>query len=120
MDFCVSWSDSAVLVRLSFRSVTSLWVVATTCCCAVTEPGFFQARVVAPILAQLKQGITPEKIALTLALVGMGLDFAPALIGVIIYRLFNFWLPIVPALFLIPAIRDLRHRLRRAERAPVS
>jgi uncharacterized membrane protein YbhN (UPF0104 family) len=60
------------------------------------------------------------ELALTLALVGMGLDFAPALIGVIIYRLFNFWLPIVPALFLIPAIRDLRHRLRRAERAPVS
>jgi uncharacterized protein (DUF2062 family) len=30
--------------------------------------GFWQRRVVAPILAQLKQGITPEKIALTLAL----------------------------------------------------
>jgi hypothetical protein len=29
---------------------------------------FWQRRVVAPILAQLKQGITPEKIALTLAL----------------------------------------------------
>jgi uncharacterized membrane protein YbhN (UPF0104 family) len=59
------------------------------------------------------------ELALTLALVGMGLDFVPALGGVIIYRLFNFWLPIVPALFLIPAIRDLRRRLRRAERAPV-
>lgn len=32
---------------------------------------FFQRRVVAPILAQLKQGITPEKIALTLALGGV-------------------------------------------------
>ncbi|MGB1560412.1 MAG: DUF2062 domain-containing protein [Sinimarinibacterium flocculans] len=30
--------------------------------------GFWQRRVVAPIVAQLKQGITPEKIALTLAL----------------------------------------------------
>ena len=30
--------------------------------------GFWNRRVVAPILAQLKQGITPEKIALTLAL----------------------------------------------------
>lgn len=29
---------------------------------------FWQRRVVAPIVAQLKQGITPEKIALTLAL----------------------------------------------------
>ncbi len=30
--------------------------------------GFWQRRVVAPIVAQLKQGITPEKIALTIAL----------------------------------------------------
>ena len=34
------------------------------------EGGFWQRRVVAPILAQLKQGITPEKIALTIALGG--------------------------------------------------
>jgi hypothetical protein len=59
------------------------------------------------------------ELALTFALVGMGLRFVPALVGVIIYRLFNFWLPIVPALFVIPAIRDLRLRLRVAERHPV-
>lgn len=34
----------------------------------MAEDNFWQRRVVAPILAQLKQGITPEKIALTLAL----------------------------------------------------
>lgn len=56
------------------------------------------------------------EIALTLALAGMGARFAPALIGVVVYRLFNFWLPIVPALILIPAIRDLRARFQRAER----
>ncbi|TXH05524.1 MAG: DUF2062 domain-containing protein [Nevskiaceae bacterium] len=33
--------------------------------------GFWQRRVVAPIVAQLRQGITPEKIALTLALGGV-------------------------------------------------
>jgi len=32
---------------------------------------FWQRRVVAPIVAQLKQGITPQKIALTLALGGV-------------------------------------------------
>jgi hypothetical protein len=58
------------------------------------------------------------ELALTFALVGMGLALVPALCGVILYRLFNFWLPIVPALFLIPAIRDLRLRLRAAERRP--
>jgi uncharacterized membrane protein YbhN (UPF0104 family) len=58
------------------------------------------------------------ELALTLALVGMGLDFVPALVGVVIYRLFNFWLPIIPALILLPALRDLRLRLRKAERQP--
>jgi uncharacterized membrane protein YbhN (UPF0104 family) len=58
------------------------------------------------------------ELALTFALVGMGLKFVPALVGVVIYRLFNFWLPILPALFTIPAIRDLRLRLRKAERSP--
>jgi uncharacterized membrane protein YbhN (UPF0104 family) len=56
------------------------------------------------------------EIALTFALVGMGLNVVHALVGVIIYRLFNFWLPIIPALVLLPAIRDLRLRLRTAER----
>jgi uncharacterized protein (DUF2062 family) len=32
------------------------------------RPSFWQRRVAGPILAQLRQGITPEKIALTLAL----------------------------------------------------
>ncbi len=57
------------------------------------------------------------EIALTLALVGMGVRFAPALIAVLIYRLFNFWLPILPALVLIPTVRDLRQRFQRAEQA---
>lgn len=57
------------------------------------------------------------EVALTFALVGVGVHFVPALIGVLVYRLFNFWLPIVPALALMPAIRDLRGRFRRAESA---
>ena len=35
------------------------------------KPGFWQRRVLGPIKGQLKQGITPEKIALTLALGGV-------------------------------------------------
>jgi len=45
----------------------------------------------------------------------MGVRFTPALLGVIVYRLFNFWLPIVPALILLPAIRELRARFQQAE-----
>lgn len=40
--------------------------------------GFWQRRVIAPIVGQLKQGITPEKIALTVAL-GIVLGIFPIL-----------------------------------------
>lgn len=60
------------------------------------------------------------EVALTLALHWMGLALVPALIGVVIYRLFNFWLPIVPALLLMPAIRELRSRFQPTEDQPSS
>lgn len=56
--------------------------------------------------------------ALTLALSGFGLHPARALLAVLIYRLFNFWLPIVPALALMPTIRDLRRRYQHADTQP--
>jgi len=55
------------------------------------------------------------EVALTLALFWMGLPFARTLVAVVIYRLFNFWLPILPALVLIPSIRRLRERFREVE-----
>ena len=58
-----------------------------------------------------------SRCALTFALVGMGVRFTPALVAVVVYRLFNFWLPILPALFLMPALSDLRRRFRAAEPA---
>ena len=42
------------------------------------QPSFWQRRIVAPIVAQLQQGITPEKIALTIAL-GVVLGIFPIL-----------------------------------------
>ena len=45
---------------------------------ATAHPSFWQRRVVAPIVVQLRQGITPEKIALTIAL-GVGLGIFPIL-----------------------------------------
>jgi uncharacterized membrane protein YbhN (UPF0104 family) len=57
------------------------------------------------------------EVALTFALVWMGLPFARTLVAVVIYRLFNFWLPILPAMLLMPAIKQLRERFQRAEQA---
>ncbi len=53
------------------------------------------------------------EIALTLALASLGMHFTRALLAVLVYRLFNFWLPIVPALTVLPEVRELRERFAR-------
>ena len=57
------------------------------------------------------------EVLMTFALVWVGLPLAPALAGVLVYRLFNFWLPIVPALALLPSITRLRHANEQAKPA---
>ena len=52
---------------------------------------------------------------MTFALVWVGMPLAPALMGVLMYRAFNFWLPIVPALAVLPAVKQLHADYRRAE-----
>jgi uncharacterized membrane protein YbhN (UPF0104 family) len=54
------------------------------------------------------------EVVLTLALAGLGMHFTRALLAVVVYRLFNFWLPIIPALAVMPTIRELRLRFADA------
>ena len=54
---------------------------------------------------------------LPFALHWVGLPFVPALVGVVTYRLFNFWLPMVPATAVLPAIAELRAEFAGAEAA---
>jgi len=56
------------------------------------------------------------EIALTFALHWVGFPFVRALLGVVVYRLFNLWLPIVPALAVLPDIDELRRDFDQAER----
>jgi putative heme transporter len=56
------------------------------------------------------------EIALTFALHWVGLPFVPALVGVVTYRVFNFWLPILPALAVLPKVNELRAEFAHAER----
>lgn len=51
--------------------------------------------------------------ATTFALHAVGTPLAPALAGVLAYRLATFWLPILPALAALPATRTLRRELAR-------
>ena len=57
------------------------------------------------------------EIALTFALHWVGFPFVRALLGVVVYRLFNLWLPILPALATLPAVNELRAELRVTEEA---
>ncbi len=48
---------------------------------------------------------------MALALRAVGIPLSPALLGVFMYRLVTFWLPVLPALALLPSIRELRREL---------
>ncbi len=55
--------------------------------------------------------------ALTFSLHAVGVALAPALLAVLVYRLFTFWLPIVPALALLPLAPRLSDELAAASLA---
>jgi uncharacterized membrane protein YbhN (UPF0104 family) len=49
--------------------------------------------------------------ALAFSLHAIGVPLAPALLGVLVYRFFTFWLPILPALALLPTVKRLNEEL---------
>lgn len=54
---------------------------------------------------------------LTFSLHAVGIPLAPALLGTLVYRAFTLWLPVLPALLLLPQVRDLDRELPRVRRA---
>lgn len=58
--------------------------------------------------------------AMTYALTLVGVPLAPALLGTLAYRLFNFWLPVVPTLIVLPGMRRLARELPLSERASLA
>ncbi len=51
---------------------------------------------------------------LPLSLVWVGIAFAPAVLAVLVYRVMNLWLPVIPALAGLPTLRRLTLRRARA------
>jgi uncharacterized protein (DUF2062 family) len=95
---------------------------------APAAPSFWQRRVIAPIASQLTQGVTPEKIALTIAL-GIALGVFPilgsttllcALAGILvrlnqpIIQAVNYLVYPLQLVLLIPFYRAGEHLLGRA------
>jgi uncharacterized membrane protein YbhN (UPF0104 family) len=60
------------------------------------------------------------EVALTFALHWVGLPLVSALLGVLVYRLFNFWLPLLPAAAVLPDVRRLREELQQADAEAVT
>jgi uncharacterized membrane protein YbhN (UPF0104 family) len=52
--------------------------------------------------------------AMTFALTLVGVDLAPALVAVVAYRFFTFWLPLLPAVLAGATLRGVRERLPQA------
>jgi glycosyltransferase 2 family protein len=45
----------------------------------------------------------------------VGVPFAPALLASFVYRIFSFWLPILPALYFLPRLKQLAEQLPQAQ-----
>jgi uncharacterized protein (TIRG00374 family) len=67
-------------------------------------------------------GVGSVEAAMTLALVSVGVSLDTALLGVVAYRVFSFWIPTLPGLAAVSTLDRLGRRLerRRASRTPRS
>jgi uncharacterized membrane protein YbhN (UPF0104 family) len=61
-------------------------------------------------------GVGVSEALLTFALVWLGVPFTPALLGVFSYRIFNFWLALLPAFAVNATVREIREGMLQAER----
>jgi uncharacterized membrane protein YbhN (UPF0104 family) len=61
-------------------------------------------------------GVGVAEVLLTFALVWLGVPFTPALLGVLAYRVVNFWLALLPAFAVSGTVRRMREGMLHAER----
>jgi uncharacterized membrane protein YbhN (UPF0104 family) len=61
-------------------------------------------------------GIGISEVLLTFALFWLGVPFTPALLGVFSYRIFSFWLALIPAFAVSGTVRRIREGMLQAER----
>ena len=101
-----------------FGDIACLWAALRTFSVHVSWPALIVAYATGYVASRRSLpagGAGIVEVLMTFALVWVGLPLAPALAGVLVYRLFNFWLPIVPALALLPSVKRLRLTYEQAE-----
>jgi uncharacterized membrane protein YbhN (UPF0104 family) len=100
--------------------IACLWAALKIYHAEISTPGLILAYATGYVLTRRSLpagGAGIVEVLMTFALVWVGLPLAPALLGVVTYRAFNFWLPVIPALAALPAVRRMRRDFRRGERA---
>jgi len=101
-----------------FGDILTLWAALQVFDADVSTPALILAYATGYVLTRRSLpggGAGLVEVLMTFALVWVGVPFAPALLSVLVYRLFNFWLPIVPALAVLPTVKSLYYDFRHAE-----
>jgi uncharacterized membrane protein YbhN (UPF0104 family) len=103
-----------------FGDIACLWAALKIYNAELSTPALVLAYATGYVLTRRSLpagGAGVVEMLMTFALVWVGVPLAPALLGVVTYRLFNFWLPVIPALAALPAVRRMRQDFRRGEKA---
>lgn len=88
--------------------VTCLWASLKPFGATPTLPAIVLAHAVGYVLTRRTlpfAGAGIVEVLMPLTLVAAGAPFAGAVLGVIVYRIFNLWLPLLPALAALPRVR---------------
>ena len=108
--FAVYWFGHLLTLWAALRAFTGTHLVLAALVLA------FATGYVATALPLPGGGSGGIEAALAFSLHGVGLALAPALLGVLVYRFFTFWLPLLPALALLPTVKQLNRELPRVPR----
>jgi uncharacterized membrane protein YbhN (UPF0104 family) len=103
--FALYWFGHLLTLYAALRAFTETHLVLAALVLA------FATGYVATALPLPGGGSGGIEAALAFSLHGVGVPLAPALLSVLVYRFFTFWLPILPALALLPAVKQLNREL---------
>jgi uncharacterized membrane protein YbhN (UPF0104 family) len=104
----------------AFVGASVYWLGDVACLWAALQPFHAAPTIAAIVLAHAVGYVLTRRtlplagagiveVLMPLTLVACGAPFARAILGVFVYRLFNLWLPLVPALVALPRVRRMPH-----------
>ena len=110
LGFAVYWFGHLLTLYAALRAFTQSGIVLAALVLA------FATGYVATALPLPGGGSGGIEAALAFSLHAVGVPLAPALLAALVYRFFTFWLPLLPALLLLPSIKQLSDDLPRFAR----